>query len=121
MIRRNEAEAFKGFIRYLTDLKMMIRMIIYFILIILTLQLLYNVINFIFLKSVYTNSKLLYFESLVAFVVAKIPFFKGVKFFSVGAYDCSAIQFTYIYSKLITYGYCFRASTPSFGSSREMF
>ncbi|MBF0315156.1 MAG: type IV secretion system DNA-binding domain-containing protein [Oligoflexia bacterium] len=103
MVQRNETEIFKGFIRFLTDLKMRIRMFVHLTLIILILQLFFNIFNFILLKSVYENSKILYFESLFAIVLSKVPFINGIKFFTVKQHELSAIQFSYVYSKLVTY------------------
>lgn len=100
---QNDIEAFKGFIRYLTDLKMRSRMFSYFTMIILCLQLFYNIAHFLLLKNVYPNSKSLYLDALLAKALTLIPLIKDIKLFTYNTYEVSAIQFVYIYEKLLNY------------------
>lgn len=102
-MRNNKTEAFKGFIRYITDLKMILRMLLQFVLIIVTLQLIFNVIYFYRLDSVYANAKLIYFKTLFATLFKQVPFINGIKIFTIGQYELDSAQFSYVYSKLLLF------------------
>lgn len=104
--KSNEPESFKGFIRFLTDFKMRMRTFLYFVILILIVQIVLNLLYFYLLQSAYPGAKVLYLKTVVAFILYKIPILNSVTFFTIGdqnQYEVNALQLLILYKKLFLY------------------
>lgn len=104
-MRRKETEIFKVFVKVLTDLKMNIRMLLHFVLVLLILQIIFNLVYFYRFENIFPDAKILYLKTLLAKILSEIPILNTFNFFLIGQWQnkINAIQFCKYYEKLFAY------------------